>query len=304
MITTEKQGFIELTKISLPYFAFSAAYAILVLFIEERYGDHLYQGSSQLGSVFGMAVAFFLGFRMNSAYDRWWEARKIFGELTNNTRSFVSKVFTYFQSTENIKAQETSNSFQIAGELIDLSCYYVTQLKNEIHEIPHPAYNNETELLFKKYAVNTTNKVSNEILISISTKIEAVFTRDARIEKKDLMQHINQFYDIQGKAERINNTPFLKIYSAFTSVTVAIYVLLIPFLIGDIDIGGEDHYLEVLAIPIIAVVGTLFLTINKLANLYGEPLEENKTSVPIDMLCETIVRNCKEVKGKLIAHGV
>lgn len=299
MIRTEKQGFIELTKISLPYLGLSTVYAILVLFVEERYGDHLFEGSSQIGSVFGIAVAFFLGFRMNSAYDRWWEARKIFGELTNNTRSFAAKIFTYFQNPGNLVSREVPHSNQIAAELIDLTCAYVAQLKSEIHEIPHPAYNHETALLFKKHAVNPENKVSNEILVSISTKIEAVFSRDSTIEKSDLMQQINRFYDIQGKAERINNTPFLKIYSAFTSVTVTIYVLLIPFFIGDIDIGGEGHYLELLAIPILAIVGTLFLTINKLANLYGEPLEENKTSVPIDGICQTIIRNCQEVKGKL-----
>jgi putative membrane protein len=301
MIRNEKQGFKELTKISLLYFGLSTSYAILVLFIEERYGDHIYEGSTQIGSVFGIAVAFFLGFRMNSAYDRWWEARKIFGELTNATRSFVAKVFTYFKNQRNIVADETPNSIQTAGDLIDLTCLYVAQLKSEIHEKPHPAYNNETALLLEKYAVNTKNKVSNELLIAISTKIETVFAPAANIEKSDLMRHINQFYDIQGKAERINNTPFLKIYSAFTRVTVTIYVLLIPFFIGDIDIGGEGHYLEILSIPIIAVVGTLFLTINKLANLYGAPLEENKTSVPIDQLCQTIIMNCKEVKEKLMA---
>jgi ion channel-forming bestrophin family protein len=74
---------------------------------------------------------------------------------------------------------------------------------------------------------------------------------------------------------------------------------MIPFIIGDFDIGGEESYLELLAIPLFAIVSTLFLTINKLANLYGEPLEENKTSVPIDKICQNIIQNCKEVKAKL-----
>lgn len=123
----------ELTKISLPYLGLSTVYAILVLFVEERYGDHLFEGSSQIGSVFGIAVAFFLGFRMNSAYDRWWEARKIFGELTNNTRSFAAKIFTYFQNPGNLVSREIPHSNQIAAELIDLTCAYVAQLKSEIH---------------------------------------------------------------------------------------------------------------------------------------------------------------------------
>ena len=73
---------------------------------------------------------------------------------------------------------------------------------------------------------------------------------------------------------------------------------MIPFIIGDIDIGGEESHLELLSIPLIAILSTVFLTMNKLANLYGEPLEENKTSVPIDQICQTINKNCEEVKSK------
>jgi len=55
---------------------------------------------------------------------------------------------------------------------------------------------------------------------------------------------------------------------------------------------------ELLAIPLFAIVSTLFLMINKLANLYGDPLEENKTSVPIEKICQNIIVNCQEVKRK------
>ncbi|WP_231433778.1 MULTISPECIES: bestrophin family protein [unclassified Chryseobacterium] len=95
MIKTEKQGLIQLLKISLPYIVVTAAYTVFILGLEEYFGDHIYKIPRQIGSVFGLAVAFFLGFRMNSSYDRWWEARKIFGELTNNTRSFAAKIYAY-----------------------------------------------------------------------------------------------------------------------------------------------------------------------------------------------------------------
>lgn len=298
MIKTEKQGFRQLAVIAFKYFVLTIVYAALVFLVEELYGDQIFKQSTQIGSVFGIAVAFFLGFRMNSAYDRWWEARKIFGALTNNARSFTAKVYTYFQSA-NLQAKESAHNVGVAKELIDLNCKYIGQLKDEIHEIDHPGYDDETKLLFDKNNVDTKHKVSNEILLSMSMKIESSFAPSANIEKRDLMEHINRFYDIQGKAERINNTPFLKIYSAFTRVTVVIYVLLIPFIIGDIDFGGEESHLELLAIPLIAILSTLFLTINKLANLYGDPLEVNKTSVPLDNICQTIIENCLEMKRKL-----
>tara|TARA_R110000868_G_scaffold54287_1_gene169939 strand:+ start:166 stop:525 length:360 start_codon:yes stop_codon:yes gene_type:complete len=109
MIKTEKQGFVQLAKIATPFILFTTIYTVLVLGIEEYLGDHIYKISGQIGSVFGLAVAFFLGFRMNSAYDRWWEARKIFGELTNNTRSFVTKIYVYYSNESHFKESERTD---------------------------------------------------------------------------------------------------------------------------------------------------------------------------------------------------
>ncbi len=299
MIKTEKQGLLQLLKIATPYILFTTVYSILVLGLEEYFGDHIYKISGQIGSVFGLAVAFFLGFRMNSAYDRWWEARKIFGELTNNTRSFVAKIYAYYSNVENFKAANKAIYDIQAQKLIELSALYIQQLNNEMHNNFKPTFSEKSIELLNEFKINTQNKISNEILVALSKSLEDNFSSKANIEKVDLMQHINRFYDIQGKAERIKNTPFLMIYSAFTKIVVSFYVLLIPLFIGDIDLGGEESRFEFLAIPIMVIISTSFLTINKLANLYGEPFSENKTSVTIDDICKTIEQNCFEVCNKL-----
>jgi putative membrane protein len=236
---------------------------------------------------------------MNSAYDRWWEARKIFGELTNNTRSFTAKIYAYYSNGENFK--ETNHPYlkNEAHQLIELSILYIRQLKNEMHNHFKPNFDEQTIGIINEFKINVSNKISNEILVALTKSIEDHFASKANIEKGDLMQHINRFYDIQGKAERIKNTPFLMIYSTFTKIMVSFYVILIPLFIGDIDLGGEASGFEFLAIPIMVIISTAFLTINKLANLFGEPFSENKTSVSIDDICITIVQNCNEVKGKL-----
>ncbi|MBT0548430.1 bestrophin family protein [Riemerella anatipestifer] len=298
MIKTEKQGLLQLFKIASPYLIYTTLYAILVLGLEELFGDHIYKISGQIGSVFGLAIAFFLGFRMNSAYDRWWEARKIFGELTNNSRSFVAKIYAYYSNDKNINLAALEKNAKIY-DLIQLTIAYIRQFKNEIHNNPKPIFDEKSKVLLEKYNINEEHKISNELLVSISKEIEEDFKNTANIEKSDLMQHINRFYDIQGKAERIKNTPFLMIYSAFTKIIVSFYVVLIPLFIGDIDLGGEKSGLEFLAIPIMVVISTSFLTINKLANLYGEPFSENKTSVTVTEICNTIESNCKEVQSKL-----
>ena len=300
MIKTEKQGLLQLLKIATPFIIITTVYTILVLLLEEYFGDHIYKISGQIGSVFGLAVAFFLGFRMNSAYDRWWEARKIFGELTNNTRSFVNKIYAYYRNETNFKVSDNTD-FHVQGQLlIDLTILYIKQLKSEMHNDIKPDLNAQAIALFNEFNINAAHKISNEILLAITKNIEDNFSANAKFEKGDLMQHINRFYDIQGKAERIKNTPFLMIYSAFTKIIVSFFVILIPLFIGDIDLGGEESGFEFLAVPIMVIISTAFLTINKLANLYGEPFSENKTSVTIDDICTTIEQNCNEVRGKLI----
>ncbi|OQK15374.1 hypothetical protein AU255_18055 [Methyloprofundus sedimenti] len=299
MIKTEKQGLLQLLKIALPFIIITTVYAVLVLSIEEYFGDHIYKTSGQIGSVFGLAVAFFLGFRMNSAYDRWWEARKIFGELTNNTRSFVAKIYAYYGNSENFKDIEQADLKLQAEKLIRLTILYIRQLKNEMHNNFKPSFNEQELELFSAFKINIENKISNEILVAITKTLESDFSSRANIEKSDLMQQINRFYDTQGKAERIKNTPFLMIYSAFTKIIVGFYVILIPLFIGDIDLGGENSGFEFLAIPVMVIISSAFLTINKLTNLFAEPFSENKTSVTIDKICKTIEQNCNEVMNKL-----
>jgi len=300
MIKTEKQGLIQLLKIATPFILITTVYTIFVLALEEYFGDHIYKISGQIGSVFGLAVAFFLGFRMNSAYDRWWEARKIFGELTNNTRSFVAKIYAYYGNEQHFKEAKQNDINLKAQKIIELSILYIRQVKNEMHNNLHPTFDDQSTKLFSEFKIKRENKISNEILVAITKDIEDNFTTSARIEKGDLMQHVNRFYDIQGKAERIKNTPFLMIYSAFTKLIVSFYVVLIPLFIGDIDLGGEESGFEFLAVPIMVIISTAFLTINKLANLYGEPFSENKkTSVTIDDICMMIEQNCREVCNKL-----
>ena len=213
MIKTEKQGLFHLLKIATPFIIITTVYTILVLALEEYFGDHIYKISGQIGSVFGLAVAFFLGFRMNSAYDRWWEARKIFGELTNNTRSFVAKLFAYYGNEQHFKEIKQNNLSLKGRKVIELSILYIRQLKNEMHNNAHPTFDSQSLELISEFKINADNKISNENLLAITKEIEDDFAPIARIEKGDLMQHINRFYEIQGKAERIKNTPFLMIYS-------------------------------------------------------------------------------------------
>ncbi len=200
-------------------------------------------------------------------------------KLTNTTRSFCSKLVTYLGEPLHLKPAFQEERGAVTRDLSEQLRGYLAQFQHELLD-----------------QVSDDGPGSQETLLCLSTRLEAVLGRESPLEKSDLMQHINRFYEIQGKAERIKNTPFLMIYRAFTRLIVIGYVIMMPLFIGDIDLGGEASHLELLALPILAVVSTIFLTLNKRANLTGEPFSHESTSLPVQDLFGKLDTHCLEVQ--------
>ena len=85
-------------------------------------------------SLIGVALGIFLGFRNNAAYDRWWEARKVIGELNNTATSFTCEISVYFSNPANVETNHQPNCGNIAEDLVGLTRLYVEALKNELLE--------------------------------------------------------------------------------------------------------------------------------------------------------------------------
>jgi putative membrane protein len=295
MVKTNRQGLLLLGKIALPYFLISFSYVSIIIFLERLASDYLFKVSAQIGSLFGLAIAFFLGFRMNAGYDRWWEARKILGELTNNSRSFAAKLYAYYQNPKHLnEPQKAINRFEA---LMEMLMAYIAQFS---YEIRGSRKQRQWRPILEQAGVDIDHKISNELLLAIIQRIDRDFCAQSNIEKSDLMQLCNRFYEIQGKAERIRNTPFLKIYTALTRIIIWFYVFLLPLFVGDLNFGNEQPYFEYLAVPILSVLSTTFLTINRLATLYSEPFAREPTSMLVEEMCENLQKDCLEVKRKFL----
>ncbi len=285
MIETEREGGRRLARLALPHLLGSLVYAGLVLLTEETLGDHLYKGAGQIGSVFGIALAFFLGFRMNAAHDRWWEARKVLGELTNVTRSFCCKVVTFCGNEENLREPFGRDRWVVVEKLLSMMQGYLGAFRAETVGV-----------------VEDGHAPASQRLLEISQEIERVVSPERPFEKLELSRHITALFDAQGKAERIRNTPFLKIYGAFARVIVTAYVLMIPMFVGDIDIGGEASHFEYLAMPLLAFLSTIFLTIHELANLHAEPFSRNATSLPTEAICDKLLAECESLRQGAVSQ--
>ena len=299
MVVGELRSIKEVTKHSLPYFVITMIYCTIVYLVDEYYNDQVFLSSPSTGAVLGSAVAFFIGFRMNAAYDRWWEARKIWGEFVNFSRSFGVKITTYINPPGKEKLTAAAN--QLKERIIYRHIAYVHQLKDQLLEESdinqYRGLIEEEELA--AYAANAVNPASQMLKKQAMELQEYFLNSKKRFERNELMLLINQFYDVQGKSERIKHTPYLWEYHTLTNFIVWIYVIALPFIVGDLSLDLEDSsYIEFLIIPLKALIATIFLSLNTLTHLYAEPFTKEVTSMPLRKIANTIELDLRQFLGE------
>ena len=111
-----------------------------------------------------------------------------------------------------------------------------------------------------------------------------------------MMKTLGEFYNLQGKAERIKKTPFPMYYDFFIKVFVFIFVCLLPIaLIGILNDISGDGSVNWLVIPISVVVAFMFIIIEKTGSFTENPFENNNEDVPLTSLCRTIEIDLREM---------
>lgn len=174
-------------------------------------------------TVLGTAIAFFIGFNNNQAYDRWWEARKVWGGLVNDSRSFARSLLSYVpQSDENNVAVQKMVRRHIA---------FLYALKAKLRgtvDLIYVKYLDEDE----RKQVEKQANIHNAILHKQSEDLEQLYS-SGKIDGFKFMQ-INEllvkFSDQMGMSERIKNTVFPTTYSYLTKVFVGLFLLTVTSL--------------------------------------------------------------------------
>ena len=163
----------------------------------------------------GTAMAILLGFRNNSAYDRWWEARKIWGELVNQSRTWAAQVTTCLAPAKGEEREVSA----LMREMVYRYIAYLNALRLQLrkqqdwHEVT-PYLSEVEQREFGQWRNKATQIIArNAIRLRDATERGWIdsFLRVA------LLDTLEQFYEIQGKCERIKNTPLARQYSFFTT---------------------------------------------------------------------------------------
>lgn len=270
-------------------------------------------------SVIGTAVAFFVGFKNNQAYDRWWEARKVWGGIINNSRTWGIQVDGYISDTFNDKID--SNELQAIKQrliyrhlawiythreqlLVPTSWEYISQgetaskLANSYQEkFGIGLVKDEVSKIKLKDFVSPEELVELEKAKNKATQLITAQSRDLRDLRKrlvvedfrhiELMETLEQFYELQGKNERIKKTPFPRQYSTMSRIFVGIFILLLPFsMIPELmALGNTGLWLSV---PITTIIAYVYLMMEFTADYTENPFQGMVNDIPMLSLCRTI----------------
>lgn len=228
-------------------------------------------------TVVGLALAIFLGFRNNAAYDRYWEGRKLWGGMVNVTRNFGLQT-RLIRDGDNVACSR--------AELVRLILAYVNsfrhRLRNSSAKEDLLKYIDDEAVLEKVLSHDNTPVA----ILDVATQKLIDEWREGRIDTYHLtalQNDLSRMLDVQGGCERILSTPIPFTYSVLTHRTVMLYCLALPFGLHD-TVGW--------AMPVVTTfISYAFLGLDDLGDEIEQPFGEESNSLPLHAICRTIEIN-------------
>ena len=254
-------------------------------------------------SAMSTALAIFLGFKTSNAYERWWEARQIWGSLVNYSRAWARQVKTMIipenvLETEAAKELQHQLVYRHIGFVHALRVFlrkthsYNHQGQEEIYEEPNEYSDTVAFLSPSEYEVFLHRRNAPNYLLELQgkdlrTAYDQGWLTDYRFVK--LEETLVEFNNIQGRSERIKNTPFPRQYSFFSRVFVFIHASLLPFVFVE--------ELRWACIPVSVLISFVFLALDLIGERSEDPFENRLEDVPLTALSLTIETDLKEQWG-------
>lgn len=246
-------------------------------------------------AILGTALAIILGFKNSSAYDRWWEARKIWGGVVNESRTLTRQVL-HLVDPEHASPEIKET---VSG-LVRMQLAWVNALRLQLRRITDPSAWQQsvgTHLGQEQYSAlqGRSNKVTY-----LSMQIAAVLKHLHGTEVIDGFFHmqldntLSRLTDLQGMAERIRSTPLPRPYDYYTKAFLNLFILFFPFGVIHTFIDAGHAWL---VIPVTVIVGWIFFQLYIFGKVMSNPFENWQTDVALDAICTTIAIDLKEALG-------
>jgi len=250
-----------------------------------------------IAATLGGALAIFIGFRNNSAYGRWWEARTLWGGIVNSTRVLARLIITFTDSHAHQPNYDRARSEAFKREMVRKVIAWVHALR--LHLRGQQQWM-ELAPLLPASDLDEAQKANNKPNLLMQQMGRRIYQAmaDGTLGGFDSFQMEGQLLALvnyQGGCERIKNTPLLRQYHFFTRLFLQVFIVLLPFcLVADLEKMGIGW----VVVPVALIISFVFAIIGKVGEVNEDPFEGRITDVPLTALCNTIERDLRELLGE------
>ncbi|MEJ6584155.1 MAG: bestrophin family ion channel [Crocinitomicaceae bacterium] len=259
-----------------------ALYAAGFAWIEQTYlqkYEYIFSKMAQFFSFIGFAFSMLLVFRINSAYDKWWEGRKMWGALVNNCRNFALKIKAFVPQSE-IEAKD---------KLYDWMAAFPKSLKfhlrDEVEINGLPISDELKKVLFGKKHI--PNAIAGEIYVLLKGLKDKKHLSEEEMLMLD--KEVKSLTDILGACERIKSTPIPYSYNMFLKKLILVFILLTPLAFVE-----ALHYWT---IGLTVLVFYIFVGLEYISEEIEEPFGTDNNDLPLDDLANKILENITEIRS-------
>lgn len=265
-----------------PWIVGVCLYAWIIAWIELDY-LHLSENNrlrniSLMHTLLGFVISFTLVFRTNTAYERWWEGRKLWGTLVNNSRNLAMKLAAilpekdpdraFFRNMIPAYAFALKNHLRSEGTRIELFDDLSAELREQLDVKKHVP-NQVAALLYRRvHALFLAQKITGEQLLFLNAELQS-------------------FTDVCGACERIKNTPIPYSYSVFIKKFVTIYIITLPL--------GYVFNLGYFVVPMVGFIFYVLTSLELIAEEIEEPFGGDANDLPLGRLARNIQAHIDEV---------
>ncbi|RDY58643.1 bestrophin family protein [Flagellimonas nanhaiensis] len=231
-----------------------------------------------IAAFLGTAIALILSFKLSQSYDRWWEARKIWGAIVNDSRTLITQLLAFSESdvktTEKVAYRQMGWCYALGQNLRKLDA--TKELSNYVSEAEYQSvtkHQNIPLVLLKEHSLDIA-KLFKE------GKINAY-------QQAQLDSTVTRLNASMGMAERIKNTYFPKPYRLTLQFFIYLFLVILS-----LSLTEMDNFVE---IPLLMVIALPFFLLEKIAFRIQDPFENRPMDTPMTAIARTIEINLRQL---------
>ncbi|WP_347219614.1 bestrophin family ion channel [Chryseobacterium sp.] len=228
-------------------------------------------------ALLGTAVSLLLAFRTSQSYERWWEARTVWGAIVNDSRTFVRQVIQFLPAEDH----------KTVKEFAERQVIWTYALGESLRKLP---FSDKVQSYLKENQISAVN-VPNALLDAHSRQLKEIGnSKLTDFQQMQLNDMITRLCDSMGKCERLKNTVFPRAYSILVHTLIYVFAIILPF-------GLDDSQL-VVEILITFLIPIVFIAIEKTSIMMQDPFENRPVDTPVTSLAQTIEINIRQMIGE------